>query len=907
MPEPSEYTGSSGFAHLHCHSIYSALDGVATIEEYAEKCVDNGWPGMAITEHGHMGSVPDFHFEFKKHGLKSIFGCEIYFNDYEPQRQSLVEQGIKLKSQAWRAENFALATRINRNRHLTVLCKNEVGLHNLLKLTTEAYDDGLFGAGSRKMNRIWFDKLCKHREGLIILSGCLNGPVAHELRYKELRDKEDNLIVETTRKERFQAAATWVKKFKDAFGEDYYIELQMPGIEDDYEVFWDLVGLADYFGLKTVLANDCWNPEVTVQTINGSKRLCDIRPGEYVWTHKNRLREVQCIGKRKVRDREELYGFLGSQVMVCTENHRLYSKCHETGLIGMKEIRDISPDDFIHVAAPILPDDDLKELTISDYIDDPRCKVRDGLIYPFGGKSINPIPNVIELTDELLWLFGIYIAEGHTDKDYRLGFAGNDLELDRFSRIQEYFTQFGFSPSDISKVSDKGRSIRICSSGFSKLFANCCGFSVYAKKLPQFWTKLSSRQLSVLIRGYVEGDGCISRRSFFTTSFQLFTDLMHAFACLGVGVTPQLRPAKDAIIKKKDGRRISTRHREGYTGSIGKAGIFAIGLGEYFDASKVRSKHHQDHHGVWIKNPFKVVKSDLKEVWCIQVEDDHSFLVGLSSGNSHYIQRKDFEIQKIMMATAQGTTVDSPDLFHVNSSEQYFKTRAELWSYYASNRYCEKVSSSAFEAMCDATLEIVDKCDYIELDSNPKFPRITDDATKLTEIVMKALRMKGLDKVDRKFVIDGREVTYVQQATIELTRFISKGFASYFLITQDLIMYGKSQGWIFGPRGCSIPTEKVVMGDGSSKAILDIEVGDDVLDGFDNPQTVENKFIYDVSEELITIDYGYDSVTVTSDHKLYVIRDEIVVLLKASEIKDTDEIIDTRSDLIDNHDEIHKS
>ena len=424
MPEPSEYTGPSGFAHLHSHSIYSALDGVATIDEYAERCVDRGWPGMAITEHGHMGSLPDFHFKFKEHGLKAIPGCEIYFNDFEPQRQKLVEQGIKLKSQAWRAENFELATRINRNRHLTVLCKNETGLHNLLKLTTEAYDDGLFGAGSRKMNRIWFDKLCKYREGLIVLSGCLNGPVAHELRYKRLEDKEGNLIVETTRKERFQAAARWVKKFKDAFGEDYYIETQMPGIEDDYEVFTDLVNLADYFGLKVVLAND-----------------------------------------------------------------------------------------------------------------------------------------------------------------------------------------------------------------------------------------------------------------------------------------------------------------------------------------------------------------------------------------SHYIQRKDFEIQKIMMATAQGTTVDSPDLFHVNSSEQYFKTRAELWSYFMSNRYSEGVSGSVFEAMCDTTLEIVDKCEYIELDSNPKFPRITDDATKLTEIVMKALRAKGLDKIDRKFVIDGREVTYVEQATIELTRFISKGFASYFLITQDLIMYGKSQGWIFGPRG----------------------------------------------------------------------------------------------------------
>ena len=424
MPEASEYTGPSEFAHLHSHSIYSALDGVATIDEYAEKCVDRGWPGMAITEHGHMGSLPDFYFKFNAHGLKSIPGCEIYFNDYEPQRRNLVEQGVKLRSQAWRSENFELATRINRNRHLTVLCKNETGLHNLLALTTEAYQDGLYGAGSRQYNRIWFEKLAARREGLIVLSGCLNGPVAHELRYKKLEDKEGNVVVETTRKERFQAAARYVKRFKEVFGEDYYIELQMPGIEDDHEVFWDLVHLADYFKLKVVLAND-----------------------------------------------------------------------------------------------------------------------------------------------------------------------------------------------------------------------------------------------------------------------------------------------------------------------------------------------------------------------------------------SHYIQRKDFQIQKIMMATAQGTTVDSPDLFHVNSDEQFFKTRAELWAYFKSNRYCEQVSDSTFEAMCDSTLEIVDKCERIELDGNPKFPRIQDDASKLTDIVMKALKAKGLDKIDRKFVVDGREVTYTEQALIELNRFISKGFASYFLITQDLIMYGKSRGWIFGPRG----------------------------------------------------------------------------------------------------------
>lgn len=424
MPEPTEYKGSSDFAHLHCHSIYSALDGVATIDEYAEKCNERKWPGMAITEHGHMGSLPDFYFKFKEYKLKIIAGCEIYFNDYEPQRKILVEQGIALRSQAWRANNFELSTRINRNRHLTVLCKNQIGLHNLLSLTTEAYDDGLYGVGGRKYNRIWFEKLCQRKEGLIVLSGCLNGPVAHELRLKKYEDKEGNIIRETTREERFRAAAAYIKKFKDAFGEDYYIELQMPGIEDDHEVFADLVNLAHYFKIKTVLAND-----------------------------------------------------------------------------------------------------------------------------------------------------------------------------------------------------------------------------------------------------------------------------------------------------------------------------------------------------------------------------------------SHYIQRRDFQIQKIMMATAQGVTVDSPDLFHVNSDEQFFKTRAELWSCYASKKYCEVVSSSDFESMCDTTLEIIDKCGYIELDSNPKYPRIEDEASKLTRIVCKALVARGLDKIKRTFIVDGNEVTYAKQASIELSRFISKGFASYFLITQDLIMFGKSRGWIFGPRG----------------------------------------------------------------------------------------------------------
>ncbi len=61
--------------------------------------------------------------------------------------------------------------------------------------------------------------------------------------------------------------------------------------------------------------------------------------------------------------------------------------------------------------------------------------------------------------------------------------------------------------------------------------------------------------------------------------------------------------------------------------------------------------------------------------------------------------------------------------------------------------------------------------------------------------------MRGLDKCTKKYMIDGRAVTYKAQAKIELERFINKGFASYFLITRDLVRFGKERGWPFSPRG----------------------------------------------------------------------------------------------------------
>jgi len=84
---------------------------------------------------------------------------------------------------------------------------------------------------------------------------------------------------------------------------------------------------------------------------------------------------------------------------------------------------------------------------------------------------------------------------------------------------------------------------------------------------------------------------------------------------------------------------------------------------------------------------------------------------------------------------------------------------------------------------------------------SPKIPEITDADSTIKLIVAKRLKQLGLDKCAKRFIIDGKEVTYVEQAKIELQRFIDKGFASYFLITRDLIEYGREQGWPFTPRG----------------------------------------------------------------------------------------------------------
>jgi DNA polymerase-3 subunit alpha len=399
------FPGPSDFVHLHNHTLFSILDGVASPEQYFKDAAARKSPAFAITEHGVLNSIPDGYLASKEFGVKFIAGVEFYYCDYDDLRKDLQNKGITpamLKEQ----NQIHISSRVYRNRHLTILSKDMGGYENLLSLNKYAFENNFY-----YKPRTSIEQLAKFKDGLIVLSGCLNGPVSHELR-------ADNL----TTKDGWRGAVEYVRDFKNLFGDNFYVELQMPGVANDKEVFTKLVTLADHFKVKTVITNDC-----------------------------------------------------------------------------------------------------------------------------------------------------------------------------------------------------------------------------------------------------------------------------------------------------------------------------------------------------------------------------------------HYTDRKDFLIQKVMMAIDQKTTIDDPELFHVNSDDQYMKTRHELRATFIRRGYISDVPLSVFEQSCNNTLEVADKCKAFKPNLEPKLPKIDDAENKLCALALNGLKNRGLDKDSKRYFIDGREVTYYDQMIIELDRIIEKGFASYFLITLDLVSRAKREGWMMGP------------------------------------------------------------------------------------------------------------
>lgn len=202
------------FVHLHVHSHYSLLDGLAKIDELLDRVKELGMNSIALTDHGAMYGVVEFFQKAKKRGIKPIIGSEIY-----------ITPGSRFDK-----------TPNERRYHLTLLVENKTGYHNLVKIVTSAHLEGFYYKA-----RADKELLKKHHEGIIALSGCLLGEIPRALLAKDIARAE-----------------TLTQEYIDIFGvNNFYIELQYhPNIQGREEVNQELIKIAKKFGLKTVATND---------------------------------------------------------------------------------------------------------------------------------------------------------------------------------------------------------------------------------------------------------------------------------------------------------------------------------------------------------------------------------------------------------------------------------------------------------------------------------------------------------------------------------------------------------------------------------------------------------------------------------------------------------------------------
>jgi DNA polymerase-3 subunit alpha len=211
------------------HTEYSLLDGACRIKDLIDFASEQGMKSLAITDHGVMFGAVEFYKKAKEKGIKPIIGCEVY-----------VAPRSRLQ------KNHALDSE---RSHLILLCKNETGYKNLIKLVSSAWTDGFY-----TKPRVDHEILAECSEGLIALSGCLFGEVAKAILARDFE------LAEKT--------ALW---YKETFGDgNYYLEMQNHDMVEEREVINGIIKISRKLNIPVVATNDvhyCKKEDADVQKV----------------------------------------------------------------------------------------------------------------------------------------------------------------------------------------------------------------------------------------------------------------------------------------------------------------------------------------------------------------------------------------------------------------------------------------------------------------------------------------------------------------------------------------------------------------------------------------------------------------------------------------------------------------
>lgn len=198
-----------GFGHLHTHDEKSTLDGMCNVKELITRVKELGQEFIAITNHGSMASHFEFEKECKQQGIKPILGCEFYMS------------------------KSSEACKDDQGYHIIAFAKNEQGLRNLYKLQARAYKENFY----RKAH-INFDMLSELKEGLIVSSACIGGIIGQLTLSNPLEAHRE------------------AQRYKDVFGEDFYLEIQPNDISDQWIMNKEILKISEELNIKVIATND---------------------------------------------------------------------------------------------------------------------------------------------------------------------------------------------------------------------------------------------------------------------------------------------------------------------------------------------------------------------------------------------------------------------------------------------------------------------------------------------------------------------------------------------------------------------------------------------------------------------------------------------------------------------------
>ena len=209
------------FTHLHLHTEYSMLDGANKIKALAKKVKEQGMTSVAMTDHGNMFGTIDFYNTMLKEGIKPIIGMEAYVHNQDDLDDKSVRQRF----------------------HLCLYAKNEIGYKNLMYLSSQAYIKGFY-----YYPRINWELLKNNTEGLICSSACLQGEINWHLNLSDRNVKNGALGYEEAKKVAL--------RYKEVFGDDFYLELMRHGIGDQHRIDKQIIQISQETGIKIIATND---------------------------------------------------------------------------------------------------------------------------------------------------------------------------------------------------------------------------------------------------------------------------------------------------------------------------------------------------------------------------------------------------------------------------------------------------------------------------------------------------------------------------------------------------------------------------------------------------------------------------------------------------------------------------